>query len=679
MKNTRRVMIVGVSLVVLAVVYMLFTGGGETQRGAGTEDVAVQQPDMTDASEKGGKVGPYNVGPVKQTEYTTRDEQKRIQRVFGFLELLHQTGDNWQLSKPYLKLYEEEAEITISADTGSVQVQTVGASPVPRDAKLTGNVRFHMVRKVGGAEEVSDVYMDDMVFVSDRSTFYTDGPVRLVSPQCQMQGRGLEVVYNSEMNKLLFFHLDQLEDMRFKMRTGNSFFKQGKPHETAAVTPPPAEGGAAAELASDYYECLLNDKVTIEYDRQVVLVDKTLVVRNILWATGTKPAARQSASIDAAGASSAPATPAVPAEPTVECRVVCDGGVVIKPVGGSVEQFRVRGARKKAIGYAIPEAELQKRNVFRTKALDYDVLSGDGKALGPVDVVFFADAVSATDVVAGKTRTSIASSKYATFSGKTNEVRFVGDVVAGAIEPAQGWTQKSTIYSDEAVAKIRSASDGRQDLSIVEDVNFIGKVVKLETVRKDGEKLLGGINLKCLNLHYTGKDRIITATGPGVIAVDNSHIENKAESSTQVNLSKRCYAAVDKFGELQWFVDSGKILAKGASEGLRIAYWPVLDGGGYGSRIVADTHDIAGTFVRLADGRSEIDTLNASGGVYVERGENQKIWGDTFLYTQNTGLLTVTGRPDKPCVYNGVRAQQFEMNVTDGSVKTKLSGGGVSR
>jgi hypothetical protein len=65
--------------------------------------------------------------------------------------------------------------------------------------------------------------------------------------------------------------------------------------------------------------------------------------------------------------------------------------------------------------------------------------------------------------------------------------------------------------------------------------------------------------------------------------------------------------------------------------------------------------------------------------VYVERGEDQKIWGDSFLYEQNSGLLTITGRKDKLCVYNGVKAPQFEMNVRDGSVKTKLSGGGVSR
>jgi hypothetical protein len=666
-------MILGVTLVALAIVFKMFIFGKDPLHVVKKEDYVVPQAQDTGTG-KGGKIGGVGVGAVKSSEYVQRDEQKRIQRVFGFEELLHQTGDNWQLSKPYMKIYEEGGDVIITADTGNVQVQTIGNSPVPRDAKLTGNVRFHIVRRVAGSEEISDVYLDEMVFVSDRSTFYTDGPVKLVSPQCRMQGRGLEVVYSDEMKSLLLFRMDQLDDMRFKMRAGDSFLRQGGPQKTGS-TDQPMTAAAAAEPQKQLYECLLSDNVMLEYDQQVVLADKILV-KNILWT----PAGSAGAGEDAAGGKASGSKPTDTA-PTVDVRLTCEGGVVIKPLTGSVEEFRVRGASQKQnrLDILSPE-QLAQRNVFRAKRIDYDMASGDGVAQGPVEAVFFAQSMGDPNVSSGKTRASIKAAKQATFAAEDNEIRFIGDVVTQVVEPSAGWQQKSTVNSDEVVARIRSLTKGQKaGLSSIEDLKCIGEVVKLESVRKSGEKLLGGVNLKCLNLHYDGASRVVTAAGPGVIAVDNSHVPADASGPNDVSLSRRCYAAVDKFGELKWSVDDGRIQAEGPPEGLRVAYWPVLADGKYGSRIVVDTRSVEGTFARLPDGRTEIDALSALGGVYIERGDSQKIWGDKFLYKQNTGLLTVTGRPDKPCVYNGVQAEQFEMNIRDGSVKTNLSGGGVSR
>jgi len=677
MSKARRVLIVGITLVALFAVYRVFVAGREPQ-GISKEDYNVGQPDESVEPTAVGRGRTVAVGTVKQTEYVMRDDQKNITRVFGFEELLHQSGDQWQLRKPYMKIYEKDAELVVTADSGTVQVQAVGTNPIPRDAKLTDNVQFHIVRKTQKGEEISDIYLDDIVFVSDRSTFYTDGPARLVSPQCTITGRGVEVVYSPEMEKLLLFRMDQLDEMRLPMRTGEAFFRQSKPGPQPSGDQASPSTGEQQGPQEQYYDCLLSDNVVVEYDGQVVLADK-VTIRNILWTLTSRSSGAVSDSA-ASGSKDSAATGPEEATSTAQVRISCNGGIVIKPITGAVEEYRVRGAGRKGVGRPPMTAEeLAGRDVFRARSLDYDMLTRDGFAQGPLDVTFFADTIGDPNVLAEKTKTTIAASRYAAYKASANEVRFVGDVVARAAEPTPDWTQTSTIYCDEAVAKIRSILRGQKTgLSSIEDVNCVGRIVRLETVRKRGEKLLGGANLKCANLRYDGDTRIVTAAGPGVIAVDNSRAEVKAQGPGDVSISRRCYAAVDKFGELRWFADSGRILARGADEGLRIAYWPVLDDGGYGSRIIIDTRSVQGTFDRLPDGRTEIDAINAFGGVYVERGEEQKIWGDSFLYEQGTGLLTVTGRPDKPCVYNGIQAMQFEMNVRDGSVKTKLAGGEMS-
>ncbi|HSV27743.1 MAG TPA: hypothetical protein VLH60_07605, partial [Sedimentisphaerales bacterium] len=435
MLNMRRIIIVVLTLLALAGVFLVFIADGDAPRGMRKEDFAVSAPEDAGDSARTGKIGDIGIELVKRTEYVQRDDQRNIQRVFGFEELIYQTGDNWRLSKPYMRVYHENAEIAVTADYGVVQVVVVGGNPVPRDARLSGNVHFRISRNTSAGPEVSDVYLDDVVFVSDRSTFYTDGPVRFVSPRFRMEGRGVEIVYNAEMEKLLLFRVDQLDEMRFAVRRGSAFFGQTAPQPAPAAAPAPAQDTQAAGRAGvHYYECILTDNVVVEHANQVILADR-ITIRNVLWMTGV-----------IAGDAEEPPAAEGPASDRQEIfdyvRVVSDGGMVIRPIDGAVGEYRVRGASGESERtQAWTPEQLADKNVFRAKSIDYDMLTGDGIAQGPLEVAFFADNLTDPAAAAGRTRAVISASGQAAYKAASNELRFVGNVVGRIVESVQDWQQ----------------------------------------------------------------------------------------------------------------------------------------------------------------------------------------------------------------------------------------------
>ena len=72
-----------------------------------------------DADEEVGTIVGVGIGNVQDTEYLHRDETGRIDRRFGFHELLHEQGDQWGTIKPYMDLCFLEATCRVTADRGS--------------------------------------------------------------------------------------------------------------------------------------------------------------------------------------------------------------------------------------------------------------------------------------------------------------------------------------------------------------------------------------------------------------------------------------------------------------------------------------------------------------------------------------------------------------------------------
>ena len=178
-----------------------------------------------DVSGKMGKIGTTRVGTVVKAVYTDLDENKNVKREFGFERLLHESGNEWTIEKPYMNIIEKDFVCGITADTGKVQVEMAAGKPAPKDAQLSGNVVIHILPEKGARMSESFIYLDDISFISEKSLFTTDGPVRFVSADAEMAGKGLEVIYNTGKERLELMHLMKLEYLRLKTFKESMFAK----------------------------------------------------------------------------------------------------------------------------------------------------------------------------------------------------------------------------------------------------------------------------------------------------------------------------------------------------------------------------------------------------------------------------------------------------------------------
>jgi len=85
-----------------------------------------------------GTISKVGVGTVEKARYEHRDKKtKKIDRVFGFEKLLHEEGDEWEIEKPYLNIFQRTFKCYITANQGRVQVETIAGRPTPKDATFT--------------------------------------------------------------------------------------------------------------------------------------------------------------------------------------------------------------------------------------------------------------------------------------------------------------------------------------------------------------------------------------------------------------------------------------------------------------------------------------------------------------------------------------------------------------
>jgi lipopolysaccharide export system protein LptA len=287
----------------------------------------------TNAQDSGGnvgKIGTTSVGTVVKSAYLDYDENRNVKREFGFERLLHESGNEWTIEKPYMNIIEKDFICGITADTGKVQVEMAAGKPTPKDAQLSGNVIIHILPDKGARMSESFIYLDDIRFISEKSLFTTDGPVRFVSADAEMAGTGLEVIYNTGQDRLELMHLMKLEYLRLKTFKESIFAKNGGSAENAP------KGNSAAAVSHQnkkdeepYYRCTLNKNVVINYGSQAVLADE-VTISNLFFPknkdfNGKKDTEKTANSAPAAAVNNA-------AEPIIPIVITCDEGIIVRPM-----------------------------------------------------------------------------------------------------------------------------------------------------------------------------------------------------------------------------------------------------------------------------------------------------------------------------------------------------------
>jgi len=257
-----------------------------------------------------GQIGNVGFGNVEVARFTNFGKDGTVNREFGFKTLLHKTANRWEIEQPFMNIYQDRLTCYITADIGDVLLDEGAERPVPRDVTLTGNVVIHIVPEQPGKLDEAYVYLDDVTFFSSSSRFTTAGPVRYVAEKAQLTGKGLEIIYNAEKDKLEVLRLSRLDSLIVKTPSQQaSFFAAKKTAGDTRKKPPVERQKAVTEIneparpaapvqttmvsslppQGTYYKCAFSKNVLIESPGQLVLTDR-FVINNILWKKGSAPA-----------------------------------------------------------------------------------------------------------------------------------------------------------------------------------------------------------------------------------------------------------------------------------------------------------------------------------------------------------------------------------------------------
>lgn len=271
----------------------------------------------------GAQTGETKVGNVEKARFTVLDEEtKKLKRVFGFDKLLNpdQVDEKWKLERPYMDIYDDKFLCKITSLRGVVQVETIAGKYTPTNAELYDDVQIK-IHPIGDSKMVeSTIYLDTLIYNSERSEYSTDGPVRIVSEEGTLEGKGLLLIYNNELTRIEFLRIFELDFLKLKNISKMSSPAEAPPESPA---PKPVQTSAAVEVKPqipsdepkpkpiktatpdvqpattaplaeetekpDLYKCQFDKEVVIEYGAEFVATGaKYIAINNILWSDSSE-------------------------------------------------------------------------------------------------------------------------------------------------------------------------------------------------------------------------------------------------------------------------------------------------------------------------------------------------------------------------------------------------------
>jgi hypothetical protein len=697
--KSRKLYVWLISAGAVLVIYLLYNQISRTppikiDTGAKFADTAAES-NTGEFDSKIGMVGGVGVGTIQKAKYTHLNAKKQVDREFGFEKLLHAEGNEWEIEKPYMNIFRGNLKCYMTADKGTVQVEDAVGRATPKDATLTGNVVIHILPEKGSNIKEGFIYLDDVIFISEKSQFSTAGPVKFTSQDAQMLGKGLELVYNDELDRLEYLKIIALETLRIKQSSKASLFSS-----EATATESPASPGSGAQAKRQkakeipatgretiekkkgaYYKCVFRKNVIIDCPEQVILADE-VSINNILWSKGSDRAGEEQGTRDEGRGIGD--EPNKSSEQFVDIVVTCDNGIAVVPMdsSGMPESAATEGKGLKSFN------DEKGRPTFVAQKIDYCVITEDTVASGPSELTFYANDVMGTE---GKPRppersggkqpsvpVKVTAQERAKFLPALNQVIFEGDVLCTMLREKADFQQKYSLSSPKLTVDLSKDKRSRAD---IKHLTASGEVVQLDTSKWAGEKLLGFTKLKCLQFDYDAGQQMFLATGSGIIAVDNSKIAEPEKEVGRFSLQRPCYAVMRNFDTLKYLKEANLIIADAGAEQILIDYFPVIKGQ-QGQQTSATSNHIEAVLYETASGQNELSTLSAKGGITYEeekakKGKTIQFVGSEMFYDGSKSMITAWGDELQPCFLNGVLAPGIEYNLKTDRIKTKITGPGT--
>jgi hypothetical protein len=693
--KSRKLYVWLISAAAILVIYLLYNLISRTPPIKIDTPETSTESDAVEFDSKIGKVGDVGIGPIQKARYTHLDDKKRVDREFGFEKLLHVEGNAWEIEKPYMNIFRHNLKCYMTADKGTVRVEDAVGRATPTDATLIGNVVIHILPEKSSSFRESFVYLDDVIFLSEKSQFSSAGPVKFISSNAQMLGKGMEIVYNDELERLEFLKIINLESLRIRQSSKAALFSSQAPDAAGPANQdqidkqetketPSADNKVIEKRKGEYYKCVFRKNVIIDCPEQVILTDE-ISVNDILWSKGSK---EKPETLDTSDTNRIEVAAEVPEESTVSSRnepneppeelveivVTCDNGIAVVPMDSPILTEDEAPGNKDIKSFTDDKG----RPTFVAQRIDYSLITEDVVATEPSELTFYANDMMGSDGTQTAVPVKITAKEKAAFLLKLNQVIFEGDVVCSALRENIDFQQKYTLSAPKLVAELSRDKQSRAD---IKHLTASGKVVQLDTSKWAGEKLLGFTKLKCPQFDYDTGQRTFLATGPGIIAVDNTGIAETKAKAGKFSLQKPCYAVVRNFKTLTYSAETNIIVADAADEQILIDYFPVVNGK-QEQQTSATANRVEAVLYETAAGQTEISTLSAKGGITYEeetkqKGKTVQFAGSEMFYDGSKSMITVWGDESQPCLLNGALAPGIEYDLKNDRIKTSIIGPGM--
>ena len=371
---------------------------------------------------------------------------------------------------------------------GYVQVETAVGRTTPKDATFSSNVVVHIL--LGPPDDVKEnfVYLDNFVFLSQRSRLSTAGPIKFVSEDIQMNGTGLELIYNEQSERLEYFEIKDLDSLHIMgssaaMFSADKTRKDDSPAKTQQPDEPPAVGDTKKIEASipdtqpqteqeqgAYYKCTFSKNVLVNTPEELVFAGDKFCINDIFWSkTSTDQPDDADAGVADEGKTAAvttepdmqaadntgepdvaapgPAEPNIPSEQLESLVVTCDNGFIVVPRDSvrAQEDLSADGVEEEELVTEFPDEfdDDTGKTRFFTQRIDYNRTTGDGIAGGLSEFTFYASSASGADANEVPVPVKVTARKGAIFSKTSNKVVLEGDCLVTM--PQSGLTQPKDI------------------------------------------------------------------------------------------------------------------------------------------------------------------------------------------------------------------------------------------
>ncbi len=696
--HVRKIVVGVVALGVLLGVFVLYTRVSETPALTDAREVRPEVVEDTNepAGDEVGMIGPVGIGSVKQTRFLHTNEQNRVDREFGFEELLHRQGDQWEITRPYMKLFLPQFRCDVTADRGKVQLQTAFGQPIPSDADFSGNVVIHILPSEPNDPWECFIHLDTVEFLAAKSLFSTLGSVRFLSRNAQLTGKGMELLYDQTSSRLDLFRIFQLDSLRLRSSAFGSVGSIASPRESGAAGAPsavnPEQPLVGPGAGSDYYQCLFRRNVVIHTPDRTVVARDLLAIHNIRWSGGgtsgrndvspnpaEPPAFSKHEALDTSP-SVQPALDAIP-DDFFDVEVTCDGGFVVRPASTASKPVdtgttaSVTGAPDVTSREVVIPSDRQHATAQR---IDFEATTTSTTLAGPVEMMFLIDPNAPTAGQTGSTPVpvTVTARESIRFLAAARQILLEGGCTVTLHKSEPNLRYEYTLTAPRLTLDLVTDPNRTGEAAVsVHRMVAAGGPVALRILKKGPDKLLGWTTLDASELDYTTDPQEFTATGPGVVSIYNAEAMGAPADPNQISLRQPCYAFLRHFDALKYSAATGRLVAEDAAQQLLLDYFPLTDGG-YGRHVQMVAGRVEGSLQQAQAGRMELTSLTASQGIDYEDQRSHFI-GSTLFYDSGASLVTVQGDDVLPCYLNGALVDGIEINLKTDRLKAQIPAAGV--